>query len=227
MIWLIFALSELLLLFFSSQILTKALSRLFFSLTKSEKLTIYFLALVFFPGVVIHELAHALMAAVLFVQVGHMEFMPKITEHGVKLGSVQIGRCDPIRRLLIGVAPVLAGTSLLVGIVFLFYTNTLGPFHQLPHVLQYLFILLLLFIIGNTMFSSRKDMEGSIEFFLIVVLLIFLLYLFGVRFPVASILAFLEQEEIVSILQRVCVLLLLPLGVNLLIISLIKILKRR
>lgn len=185
------------------------------------------MALVFFPGVIIHELAHTFMAAIFFVPVRHMEFVPKITEYEVKLGSVQIGRCDPIRRLLIGVAPVFVGIILLVGILFLFYTNALGPFHELPKVLQYFFIALLFFIIGNTMFSSKKDVEGSIEFFLIVILLIFLLYLFGIQLPITTLVSFFEQEKVQVIGKNISIVLLFPLAANILIVSFLKAVQRK
>ena len=91
---------ELILLFLLSRALTKTLSRF---------LSISALSFLFLPGVIVHELSHMLVAAILIVPIGEIEFMPKRTEGGVKLGSVAIGSCDPIRRAIIGFAPVFVG----------------------------------------------------------------------------------------------------------------------
>src|SRR5689334_12087628 len=104
----------LLLLFISSHFLTRALSTLFYRVTRNEKWTIMLLALLFFPGVLIHELAHFLMASVLLVPTGEIEFIPQIHHDRVKLGSVQIGQTDPFRRALIGIAPVIVGATILL-----------------------------------------------------------------------------------------------------------------
>src|SRR5258708_2029001 len=97
--------AELFLLFLMSRTLTRLLSSFLFRLTRSKKLTIYTLSVLFFPGTLIHELSHAVMAGILFVPVAHMEFIPKIEEGGVKLGSIAVAKTDPLRRLLIGMAP--------------------------------------------------------------------------------------------------------------------------
>src|SRR5580704_5390415 len=93
---------ELVVLFLLSRNLTRVLSHFFYQLTKNKTFTISALAFLFFPGTVIHELAHALFAGLLGVHVGEIEFMPKIEGDKVKLGSVQIAQTDPIRRFLIG-----------------------------------------------------------------------------------------------------------------------------
>ncbi len=110
---------EIFVLFLFSRILQKGLSLFIFQVTKSMKWTISILAFIFLPGTFIHESAHFLMARILLVPVGKMEFLPKQEGESVKLGSVSIGRCDPFRRLLIGVAPFLAGTTLIILTLFI------------------------------------------------------------------------------------------------------------
>src|SRR5438046_2523954 len=105
---------ELFLLFLLSRQLTRSLSYLFYRLTKSKQMTIYLLAVVFLPGTLVHELSHYFMAVVLFVHAEGLEVVPKLQEHGVKLGSVGIARTDPLRRLLIGMAPFLFGTVIIL-----------------------------------------------------------------------------------------------------------------
>ena len=78
--------------------------RLFYFLTGSEKAAVILFSILFFPGTLIHELAHWLMAKLLFVPTSSMEFIPQIQGGSIKLGSVSIAKTDPLRRLLIGVA---------------------------------------------------------------------------------------------------------------------------
>lgn len=196
---------ELILLFFTSRMLTRSLSSLFFRLTKSQTTTIHLLSFLFLPGVIIHELAHMLVASVLFVRVGEIEFFPKITEHGVKLGSVSIAKTDPIRRALIGVAPVFFGLLLIMGIVY--------SFSQSSSIVQTI-ELYSLFVIGNTMFSSHKDMEGTLELVIAIGFIGLLLYGLGIRVDVSSVLGVLTFEMI-EFIQKANVFLSLPIVIDL------------
>lgn len=122
-------------------------------------------------------MAHLLTAGVLLVGVGEISLMPEIKEEGVKLGHVEIQKTDPIRRSLIGFAPVFVGLSVLLGMTFYananFFQNGNYPF-WLIGVLCYLSL-----VIGNTMFSSRKDLEGSLAVIVIFSSIIAAVYLLG------------------------------------------------
>lgn len=135
------------------------------------------LALMFLPGTIIHELAHLLFAGVMFVPVGEMNVFPEIEESGVKLGSVQIGKTDLFRRAVVGVAPILFG---ILCILMTFYM-----LREVTHLVwwQALLALYLVFEIGNTMFSSRKDAEGLIGFTVVTltIVLIVLVPLYFLR----------------------------------------------
>lgn len=147
--------TELFFLFFLSKTLTRLLSRL---------VSIEILSLLFLPGIIIHELSHLLIAGILFVPVGEIEFLPKVSEGGVKLGSVAIGKTDPIRRAIIGVAPVLVGVLLLFGVGSYFIHNgSMVQTIELPTLGKLLLVLYGIFAIANTMFSSAKDLEGFLE----------------------------------------------------------------
>src|SRR3989344_4485833 len=140
-------------LFLLSRAMTKALSKF---------LSINLLSFLFLPGVIIHELSHLLIAGVLLVPVGHMEFTPKKSQNGVKLGSIEIAKTDPIRRSIIGFAPVFVGLMIVVSIVYIFTSNIELLKSQNIYILTgtIFAICYLLFAISNTMFSSGKDMEG-------------------------------------------------------------------
>lgn len=214
----------LVLLFVSSYFLTQSLSALFYRITKSQKITVMLLALLFFPGVVIHELAHFFMASLLFVPTGEIEFMPQIHGDRVKLGSVQVGLTDPIRRALIGLAPVLVGAGALLGVVYYFLSN---PFlYQSVDWLRLSIVFYVVFELSNTMFSSRRDIEGTVELILALLIIFFLLFLLGVRIP-QSTMQFMFSPQVTGFFATGGKLLLFPLLFNLGILGISRLLLRR
>ena len=169
---------ELLVLFFLSRMLTSELSFLFYRIVKSRRIATWLMAIVFLPGTIIHEFSHAIMAKALFVHVGSMELMPQVTGESLKLGSVEVGKTDIIRNFLIGIAPFISGVSILLFVLYLSFSNQIFGFNLLT-----LGVLYVLFVVANTMYSSKKDMEGAIEFLILVVVPIVFLYFIGVRIP--------------------------------------------
>lgn len=210
---------ELVLLSQVSKTLHHLLGRLFHQLTKSEKAAVYFLAIIFLPGTLIHELAHAITAGVLMVHVGEIELMPQIRENHLKLGSVQIGLTDPFRRSLIGVAPVLFGVSLLLGIAY-YLTSNLSHSTSIPY-LVWLLIFYLVFVITNTMFSSPKDLEGTFAVMVFILAIFTALYL--LRFQsVFDFLGYLINTKGVNFLQKAVILLSMPIIIDLIILGFVK-----
>ena len=69
--------------------------------------------ILFLPGTLVHELSHWLMAKLLAVHTGRVEIWPQVKQNGaVWLGTVQVGRADPLRSSLIGLAPLVVGSVL-------------------------------------------------------------------------------------------------------------------
>lgn len=206
--------AELVFLFFLSRELTKTLSRF---------LSIQILALLFFPGVIVHELSHFFMAAILFVPVGNMEFIPKKSGNGLKLGSVEIGKTDPIRRALIGFAPVLAGLTVAIGAVHLFSANLLlfQNVNYFIFVAVLLGLIYLLFAISNTMFSSPRDMEGTLEILITMVLVSGAAYALGFRLPL-SVFEKIISKELLDVVQQSALFLLAPITIDIILLGTIK-----
>ncbi len=214
---------ELLALFFLSRILSKSLSTIFWRISHSHVGSVYALAFLFLPGVVIHELAHYLTANLLFVRTGEIEFIPQVRGESVKLGSVQIAQCDPFRRALIGVAPILVGFILLLAASFYF----LFPTQQLvPAPWNIILLFYIVFEIGNTMFSSSKDVEGTVEFALALLLIGTAFFISGFRIPSSWITA-LFSDHTMEFLKQASILLLIPLGIDAVVIGLTKIVQRK
>lgn len=160
---------QLLLLFFLSRAVTRAISAFFMRITKNQHTTIQLLSLLFFPGIALHELAHLFTASLLFVGVGELELVPKLQDGGLKLGSVQIEITDPIRRAFIGCAPIIAGTAVILMGLF-FFTQQPNGFDAIQ-LLKIAVVVYTTFVVSNTMFSSKKDVEGILELLIIITLL--------------------------------------------------------
>lgn len=205
---------EIVLLFFLSRSISKTLSRF---------LSINILSFLFLPGVIIHELSHMLIAVVLFVRAGNMEFTPKTTSSGLKLGSVEIARTDPIRRAVIGFAPVFMGLVLIISIVY-FFTYNFSFFQDKSiyiTILAISAIVYLLFAVSNTMFSSKRDMEGTIEIIIALLIIVILLYFLGLRVPLSWVLAVLESN--IELFRKASIFLLAPIMIDLAILGTITI----
>jgi hypothetical protein len=204
-------------LFVLSQFLTQSLLRLLFKFTKNKKIAVSLFFCLFFPGIVIHELAHLFTARLLFVRTGRMVLFPKIVEDEVRLGSVDVEKTDPFRRLLIGVAPVLFGLALVFGI--LFYLQPLA----VKNLALYVLLIYVIFAIGNTLFSSKKDLEGVVEFLLAAIL--FALAIFILRpEAVRAVFGILQKPEIANFFKSADLLLIVPILLDLVIMIFVRLL---
>lgn len=145
---------ELLALYFLSQKLIQKLGRFFYSVTKSEFWSVWLMAVVFLPGTFIHEVSHLITALILFVPVGEIEFMPVYKNGRVKLGSIEIGKVDPVRNFLVGVAPLVFGLAIISACLYFFIANSLYNNWKAIAILVYI-----VFEVGSTMFLSREDLK--------------------------------------------------------------------
>jgi hypothetical protein len=97
-----------------SRWITREVQMIGLRLTGSERVALlgyYFLLL---PGIVLHELSHAVVAWLLGLKVGKFALGPKMRGRYVELGSVQVSSGGAIRDSLVGLAPFLAGTAVLL-----------------------------------------------------------------------------------------------------------------
>jgi hypothetical protein len=137
-------------------------------------LIVYFVVVL--PGVVVHELSHWLMATALGVKVRSMKIGPvrKGRSKRLTLGSVQVSKTDPVRTSLIGLAPLLGGSAviLLIGNLVLgtgdlaATLSAQGPGALGPGLSQVLRVpavslwLYLIFAVSNAMLPSESDMAA-------------------------------------------------------------------
>jgi hypothetical protein len=67
------------------------------------------------PGVFVHEGSHWLAAMLLGVRTGKFSLIPERTpDAGLRLGFVETEHVDPLRESLIGAAPLIAGSALII-----------------------------------------------------------------------------------------------------------------
>lgn len=217
----IFLILLLTLLFLFSKKITSNIYNLIYLLSSSQKLAVGVLAWILLPGTIIHEISHFLIASILRVPTGEISVFPKFDKESreVKTGHVMLGKSDPIRRTIIGLAPLIIGISLIYLIGKIIIPTTSELFNNLSQLNNISPILLLttnylLLIISVTMFSSKKDLERLIIAAPITLVAAISLHLVGIRISLAENLT----NKIAPILTAVNFYLLVTTTVNFLVL---------
>lgn len=195
--------------------ISKNVFRVFYRITKSEKVSIYIYSFLFLPGTIVHELSHFISALFLLVPVRDLDLVPKVEENRLKMGSVKVAKTDPLRSTIIGIAPFIVG-NLILFFVINFVLNNGTEYNWLLIGLS----VYLIFQIGNTMFSSREDMYMAIRLVIALILIYISLYLLGLRISVDPN-TFLTNQ-VLDYVKIACWFLLIPIVIDLLIIILLK-----
>ncbi len=129
--------------------------------------------LIFLPGTLVHELSHWLVAKLLGVPTGRIVIWPQTKGDGsLWLGAIQVGRTDPLRSSLIGLAPLVSGSLLVTLIGARLQLDALGSalasgswepvWEALVHSVSlpdFWLWFYLLFAVANRMLPSSADRE--------------------------------------------------------------------
>jgi hypothetical protein len=89
-----------------------------FLLTGNMRAAMWFFWVLFLPGTIVHEVSHWLTAKLLGVKTSRFSLWPTVKRKGeLQMGAVQVNLADPFRHSLIGLAPLIFGTIvvLLIG----------------------------------------------------------------------------------------------------------------
>ncbi len=208
---------ELLVLYFLAKKIQQIIFSLFLRVTRRKNWAVYLTAILFAPGTFFHEMSHFLSALFLLVPVGHLRLLPEVREDEIKLGSVGIGKTDPIRRFLIGVAPFIIGTLTILVVIHLALDNKLIENVWTVALLGYV-----VFEIGNTMFASKKDLEGALGLLIFIILVYLLTLLLGINVDFSFLGDILTSSYIKDLLVTATVFLVFPLVIDTVIITILR-----
>ena len=169
--------------------------QLFFLLvTRRPRMAVVLFALVFFPGVLLHELSHYLTAKLLRVPTGRFSIFPKSVGDGrLQLGYVEVAATGPLRESFIGAAPLLAGSAFVayaglerlgLDTIWLALTqkglgsgvDQLFSIFERPDVWLWLYLAL---TVSSTMFPSSSDRQPMLKTLIGFIILIGVILLFG------------------------------------------------
>ncbi|MGQ9682951.1 MAG: hypothetical protein ACUVX9_10470 [Anaerolineae bacterium] len=182
LLWLVVA---AVLMWLAQRLLHSRIQGVVLLLTGSEQAAVVALFLLLLPGIAIHELSHWLAARLLRVRTGPISIgLERKRGRQIRFGSVQVGRADPFRESLIGLAPLLAGTGLVL--LFARFGLRLQPDATLPvsdwpgrllgsvNAADAWLWIYLLFAVANAMVPSASDRRAwqLLGVYLLVVLLI-------------------------------------------------------
>jgi hypothetical protein len=182
--WLLLLLGPLLIL---QRSLHREIQAVFLLVTRRVEISLALFSIVFFPGVLLHEGSHYLMARVLGVRTGRFSLLPQTLADGrLQLGFVETSATDIFRDALIGIAPLLAGGAFVayaglsrLGLTSLWGNlvsgnttalfDSLSGFYTRPDFWLWFY---LAFAASSTMLPSRSDRRAWLPLALMFALLL-------------------------------------------------------
>lgn len=152
--------------------LHRNLQATFLLITRRQDIALALFSVLFFPGVLLHEISHLITARLVGVRTGRFSLLPRLMPDGrLRLGLVETAPSDVFREALIGIAPLVVGGAVVtyLGSHHLGLTPLIGLFNQgswgeLPRVLptitkgsDFWIWFYLAFTISSTMMPSPSD----------------------------------------------------------------------
>lgn len=177
-------------LFIASRRSIQSLYILFHTIFRNNHISTGIIAVIFFPGTLIHELSHFIMAILLLHPVHKLSLFPKFRGNMLRLGYVLYEKKDVVRSLIVGIAPVIVGVGLLWWLYSINFVDS-GSWAIM------LFKSYIIFVLTSTMFSSKQDLIDLGYVVPMLVLASILCYLLEI-----PIFFFLENQSIVEAIRN-------------------------
>jgi hypothetical protein len=169
-------------------------------LTGDERAAVVIYYLLLLPGILLHELCHLVMARLLGLKVGKLSLGPKARGQYVQLGSVTVASGGVLRDSLVGMAPFLGGTAVLLAVGYrVFDVGALGEawlsggwravlgavpsVWQVPDFGLWAYVI---FAVSNAMMPSAADRQPWLIAGLYLLLAALAAYLLGALAPAAT-----------------------------------------
>ncbi|GIV66824.1 MAG: hypothetical protein KatS3mg047_1217 [Bellilinea sp.] len=172
--------------------LHREIQGVFLLLTRSPALALGLFALLFFPGVLIHETSHWIAAKLMGVRTGKFSLIPQLQPDGtLRLGYVEAAPVDVFRETIIGAAPFFSGV-LAVGWIAAFPLKVFsaGQIQSLASLWASLTEVInlpdfwlwfyLAFTISSTMLPSESDRRAWLPALAIIGLIVLIVIFVGV-----------------------------------------------
>jgi hypothetical protein len=174
--------------------LTQSLFSVLQQITRNPRAEAIIYALLFFPGVVLHELSHWVAAKLLRVPTHRFSLIPEwISPTTLRFGYVEMRKTDSLRSALIGLAPLLTGSAVILWLAInplnlkeLFEGGVrLNSDALIPAVSTLLSTedlwgwFYLLFAISNSMLPSPSDRQSLFPAVMILLGIALMVYLLG------------------------------------------------
>ncbi len=167
--------------------------------------------LLMFPGIVLHELSHYIMARLLGMRVGKFELGPKKRRNAIELGSVTVTSGGSARDSLVGLAPFLTGTVVLLLVSYSIFDVTAlgeamrtaglsglwGKLAGIWRVSDFWVWAYVIFVVSNAMTPSPADRQPWLVAGVYIVLALLLVWLLGGLPSIANALG----DRMVGVLQ--------------------------
>jgi len=209
-----FFVTQLLFLYIISRTAIQSLFEVFMGFLKSKKAAFSLISIFFLPGTVFHELAHFLAATILFIKVRDIKIFPHFEDDKIKLGTVTYEKKDPIRGIIIGIAPIFLG-------LFAFWFFAVFRLFPTGIWWQNLLMGYLIFVLSSTMFSSKQDLVDLVYVLPLAVVVIIVFYIFGIKIDI-TVANVATIRKFIDTLRYLNLFLLFSIAINVGIIILVK-----
>jgi hypothetical protein len=162
-------------------------------LTGDPEMAMVLYALPLLPGIILHEASHAAMAVLLGARIGRISIRPKLVGQRIQLGFVPVEKTDAVRASLIGLAPLLIGSGVILLIGYIVFgigavgsalaagdwvrvVDGLVGMLEAPDAWIWAYVI---FAVGNTMLPSRADRQAWLPVLLFLLLALTLIWVTG------------------------------------------------